>query len=257
MKLSGSSQNCTEDFLQFGRDVLFITTHLRYRVINFNLPTGTNLQGVRKNVPLLQQVSKNNHFKVGKIKLKKYFFPNTLEIFILNYLHLKIADCKWFALILAVNRSLIISSSVPKFVEQSPDLGWQERRDYSCRTLQNLINSVLLASPDITPRSRTRKWICGSSWADLSTMPGVQKRNFSGFFSLHIEKSVIREIISTELVTGRTGRKTVLNHHQKVSELKYFPVAASEPSSGVMDTWTVQLQRNILLLTRWTLFKLS
>ena len=79
MKLSGSSQNCTEDFLQFGRDVLFITTHLRYRVINFNLPAGTNLQGVQKNVPLLQQVLKNNHFKVGKIKLKKYFFPNTLS----------------------------------------------------------------------------------------------------------------------------------------------------------------------------------
>ena len=30
MELSGSYQNCTEDFLQFGRDVLFITTHLRY-----------------------------------------------------------------------------------------------------------------------------------------------------------------------------------------------------------------------------------
>ena len=29
MKLSGSYKNCTEDFLQFGRDVLFITTHLR------------------------------------------------------------------------------------------------------------------------------------------------------------------------------------------------------------------------------------
>ena len=29
MNFSGSHQNCTEDFLQFGRDVLFITTHLR------------------------------------------------------------------------------------------------------------------------------------------------------------------------------------------------------------------------------------
>ena len=32
MNLSGSHQNCTEDFLQFGRDVLFITTHLRLEV---------------------------------------------------------------------------------------------------------------------------------------------------------------------------------------------------------------------------------
>lgn len=32
MKLSGSYQNCTEDFLQFGRDVLFITTHLSEKV---------------------------------------------------------------------------------------------------------------------------------------------------------------------------------------------------------------------------------
>lgn len=32
MKLSGSGQNCTEDFLQFGRDVLFITTHLSAKI---------------------------------------------------------------------------------------------------------------------------------------------------------------------------------------------------------------------------------
>ena len=37
MRLSGSYQNCSEDFLQFGRDVLFITTHLRLELRKFYL----------------------------------------------------------------------------------------------------------------------------------------------------------------------------------------------------------------------------
>ena len=37
MRLSGSYQNCSEDFLQFGRDLLFITTHLRLELRKFYL----------------------------------------------------------------------------------------------------------------------------------------------------------------------------------------------------------------------------
>ena len=37
VNLPGRPGNCTEDFVQFGRDVLFITTHLRFHISIFSL----------------------------------------------------------------------------------------------------------------------------------------------------------------------------------------------------------------------------